>query len=113
MLLAGCASPDKPAAKPAASEESPVRITQFYAEPVVAKGETTNLCYGVENAASVKLDPPVERVSPAIARCFPVDSVKVSKYTLTAADAQGRTVSRSIAIRTGPGAAEDHRGLHQ
>src|SRR6476661_5573530 len=91
MLLAGCATPDKPAAKPAASDESPVRITQFYAESVVAKGETTNICYGVENAATVKLDPPVERVWPAVARCFPVDPAKASKYTLTAANAQGRT----------------------
>ncbi len=101
MLAAGCrTAPNVQTQAP--SEPPPVRILQFYAEPVVAKGETTKLCYGVENAATLKLDPPVERVWPAVARCFPVSPEKATRYTLTAVDAQGRQVSQTVDIRVGP-----------
>ena len=101
-VLAGCRTAEKPAVQSSATEAAQARITQFYAESVVAKGEKANLCYGVENATAVTLDPPVERVWPAIARCFPVDPGKATKYTLTATDAQGGSVSKSVEIRTGP-----------
>lgn len=103
LALAACTPAPAPRVT-GTQEQQPgaVRITQFYAEPVVAKGEKANLCYGVENAKSVKLDPPVEKVWPAMARCFPVDPSKASRYTLTAEDASGRSVSQFVEIRVGP-----------
>src|SRR5689334_13753924 len=57
---------------PVEEDSSPsVKITQFYA----ASGEITEddrvlVCYGVRNATSVRLDPPLERLTPALTRCF-------------------------------------------
>ena len=50
-----------------------LRITQFYAaETKVGAGDKTMLCYGVENAAKVRLSPPIEDLWPAVSRCFDV-----------------------------------------
>jgi hypothetical protein len=50
-----------------------VKILQFYArDGVVTEGEKTVLCYGVSNARSVRIDPPVEGVGPALTRCVEV-----------------------------------------
>lgn len=50
-----------------------VKITGFYArDGAIADGESTILCYGVVNAKSVKVDPPVGDVYPAINRCVDV-----------------------------------------
>lgn len=80
----------------------PVRITQFYAEAAIAKGEKTNICYGVENATAVRLKPDVEKMWPTVARCFPVAPAQTTTYTLTAEDAQGHTATQSVEIRVGP-----------
>jgi len=67
-----CSRAPQPPSTQATPAKPEVRITQFYAQPVLARGEKTSLCYGVENAKTVKLDPPVERVwppSPAASPC--------------------------------------------
>jgi hypothetical protein len=81
-----------------------VRITQFYATELTARrGESVNLCYGVENASTVRLTPPVEQLHPSLSRCFPVSQTQTTTYTLTAEDKQGGTASQSITLpTTGP-----------
>lgn len=80
-----------------------VRITQFYAaSPQVALGEKTLLCYGVENAKAVRLEPAVEKVWPALVRCFDVVPPRTTNYTLIAEDAQGKSVSASTSVEVGP-----------
>jgi len=80
----------------------PVRITQFYAtQPMAPSGESTTLCYGVDNAAVVRIDPPVERLGPTLARCFTVSPQKTTTYTLTAEDEQGKTSSQSVTVTVG------------
>jgi hypothetical protein len=89
--------------RPAPPGPQAVRITQFYAAtPKVGHGDKTMLCYGVENAKSVRLSPPVEEVWPALARCFDVVPPHTTKYTLTAEDAQGQTASQTAVIEVGP-----------
>lgn len=97
MLIAGCnRSSEAPSAAPAAA---PVRITQFYAAaPAAPRGESTNLCYGVENAVTVEIAPPVEKLSPSLVRCFPVTPAETTTYTLTAKDQQGKAVSQSVTL---------------
>ena len=80
-----------------------VRITQFYAaEAKVGAGDKTMLCYGVENAKTVRLSPPVEEVWPAATRCFDVIPPHTTRYVLTAEDAVGQAVSQSATIEVGP-----------
>lgn len=99
VWLAGCGEAPR---APAAKSPEKVRITQFYASPAnPPKGEKTLLCYGVENAAEVQLDPPVERVWPAMARCFEIDSTKAATYRLTAARGS-ESVSESVTVKPGP-----------
>ena len=80
-----------------------VRITQFYAaSPAIGRGDKTLLCYGVENARTVRLSPPVERVWPAATRCFEVIPPHTTTYTLTAEDKDGQAATQSVVIEVGP-----------
>ena len=101
---ASCTRSSPPA--PAKTDAAPVRITQFYASPPnPPKGEKALVCYGIENAAEVKIDPPVERLWPAIARCFDFVPTKEITLTLTAARGSER-VSQSIQLKPGPPAVK-------
>ena len=96
-FLAGCSSTERVAAPPA--KAAPARITQFYAsDTAVPRGESTTLCYGVENATTVRIDPPVEQLRPALSRCISVSPVETTTYTLTAANADGQTVSKTATL---------------
>ncbi|MFN0166206.1 MAG: hypothetical protein ACKV22_07225 [Bryobacteraceae bacterium] len=101
LLAASCGTPPKPqpSAEVRPSELPPVpRILQFYAAPSVASpGQPATLCYGVENAATVKLHPPVENLKPAFSRCFPVSPNRNTSYTLTA-ERDGLAVSRTVEV---------------
>ena len=72
----------------------------FYATPgVVEPGGATNICYGVSGAKTVKLDPPVGHVYPAISNCLQVAVKKTTQYTLTIEDGAGHTASQSFEIK--------------
>lgn len=108
LVLAACSEPAPPtkAAEKPAAPPSPVRITQFYASPAKPpKGEKTLICYGVENATELRLDPPVEKVWPAISHCFDLIPVKPVTYTLTALRGTEQ-VSQSITVQPGPPAVK-------
>ena len=102
MLCAGCGAPEvrqKPA--PVVTEQ-PVKITAFYARDlIVTEGGSTVLCYGVANAKSVFLDPPVETITPSLNRCIEVRPKTETRYTLTAVGSAGESVSESVTIRLG------------
>lgn len=77
-----------------------LKILNFYATPSnLRRGEKGMVCYGVANAKAVRLDPPVERVWPSVARCFEVAPRKDTHYTLTAEDAQGHTAAQSFLLQ--------------
>jgi hypothetical protein len=76
-----------------------LKILQFYTSgSQIAAGEKALLCYGVVNATSVRLEPPVEKVWPSVSRCFDVKPAKTTQYTLTAEGAGGATASESIEV---------------
>jgi hypothetical protein len=76
-----------------------VKILSFAADPgVVRPGGSVLLCYGVANASTVKIEPPVEGVRPAFTRCVETFPRKTTTYTLTAGDRNGKTVSASLTV---------------
>jgi hypothetical protein len=109
LVLAGCSSqtPSTPAAKKAEPAKPPVAITQFYpTAPRIGRGEQVELCYGVDNATKVALEPPIEKVWPALARCFAIRPASTATYTLTAWDDGGRSASKSVTIEVGGAATK-------
>lgn len=74
-------------------------IQTFYALPgEIRRGESVQLCYGVANAKTVKLEPQSNPVWPSYARCVDVSPPKTTTYTLTIADASGNTKSQSLTV---------------
>jgi hypothetical protein len=75
-------------------------IQNFYATPgTIRRGETVQLCYGVANAKSVKLEPQSSPVWPSYSRCVDVTPVKSTIYMLTIADAAGNTKSQTLEVK--------------
>lgn len=80
-----------------------LRILQFYArDGVLLQGHSTVVCYGVLNAARVRIEPQVEGASPALNRCLEVAPLHDTRYTLTAESADGQTASESFRLAVVP-----------
>jgi hypothetical protein len=75
-------------------------ILSFYASPtLIRRGESAQLCYGVANAKSVKLQPQSQPVWPSVARCVDVSPIKSITYTLTIEDAAGKKLSQDVEVK--------------
>jgi hypothetical protein len=75
-------------------------IQNFYASPgEIRRGESVQLCYGVANAKTVKLEPQPNPVWPSYSRCVDVTPTKSTTYTLTVADAAGNTRTQSLEVK--------------
>lgn len=102
--LTGCSQ--QPAPKQAAAPPQPAKINHFYAgSAAVERGDSVSLCYGVENAASVRIEPAVEGVSPSPNRCVPVTPSANAQYKLIATGRDGREVSQSVQVKVVPRSA--------
>jgi len=76
------------------------RILSFYASPtVIRRGQSAQLCYGVVNARSVKLEPQEQPVWPSVAHCVDVSPSKSITYTLTIEDGAGKTLSQDVEVK--------------
>jgi hypothetical protein len=76
-----------------------LKILNFYAVPgTIARGGSGELCYGVANAATVRIEPHVEDVKPSLTRCFSIRPAASTTYTLTAADDHGHQESSSAKV---------------
>lgn len=83
-----------------------VKILEFYPrDAVLTEGDKTVLCYGVSNARSVRIDPPVDGVGPALSRCVEVRPKRETRYTLIAEGSDGRTASQSVSVQIATDAA--------
>ena len=103
-MMAACSdgSRKQPAAEKAAPAAPAVKITQFYANPPsIPRGEKALLCYGVESAASVRIEPDVEKLSPALTRCFDVRPKEATTYKLIAEGRDGSKAEQSITVDVG------------
>lgn len=75
-------------------------ILHFYASPaVIRRGDTAQICYGVSNAKTVRLDPPAGSVWPSLSRCVEVAPKKNTTYTLTAEDAAGQARTATVTVQ--------------
>jgi hypothetical protein len=75
-------------------------ILNFYASPgEVRRGETAQLCYGVANAKTVRLEPQTSPVWPSYNHCVDVAPTKDTTYTLTAEDAAGHIQTATVAVK--------------
>jgi type IV pilus biogenesis protein CpaD/CtpE len=99
-LLTGCASQEKRTTAPAPEEGA--RITQLYTtSATVARGERALVCYGVENATTVWMEPPRQELSAALSRCVEVFPAADTTYKLTAEGPDGKQVTRELKVAVG------------
>jgi hypothetical protein len=78
---------------------SELAIRALYLRPAtIRRGQSSQLCYDVANAKTVTLDPPAGAVWPSHTRCLDVSPAKTTTYTLTIADASGKTASQSVEL---------------
>jgi hypothetical protein len=64
----------------------------------IKRGQVVQLCYGVANAKSVKIEPPVGEVWPSMSRCLDVSPKKDTTYVITAQDGEGHADTAQLAI---------------
>jgi hypothetical protein len=78
-----------------------VKINQFSADTgLLKRGQTTQICYGVVNAATVTMDPPIgEALKPSWTHCSEISPKKTTTYTITAADQAGHKKTASLTIQ--------------
>lgn len=77
-----------------------IKFSMFSADKgLLKRGEKTELCYGVVNAKTVKLDPPVEDIKPTYRHCLDIAPTKTTTYTITAEDGKGHSQSSSLTVR--------------
>jgi hypothetical protein len=90
LFFTGCA--EKAEEKPvAAKKKNPPKILQFYAsEGVIRPGAAVTVCYGVEFADSVRIEPFIEDIRPSHNRCIEAKPAKTTLYTLTAEGPDGK-----------------------
>jgi len=83
-----------------------VQILQFYASPAeVLEGQKVILCYGVEHARTVRIEPGVGDVSPAANRCLDVYPEEQTRFLLSAEGPDGRVMAASfiLPVKADPG----------
>lgn len=69
-----------------------LKILNFYATAgPLHLGETAQLCYGVSNAQSVRIEPDVHDLPPSYSNCAKIAPKKDTVYTLTVTDKKGNT----------------------
>ena len=101
VWLVGCsqAPPPQPEAARSAKTVEPLKITHFYAGArEIASGATVGLCYGVENARAVRVEPPVEQLLPGYNRCFYAAPQSTTTYRLVAEGLDGSTATQSVTV---------------
>ena len=75
-------------------------ILTFYATPgAIHRGEIAQVCYGVSNTKTVRLEPQSNPVWPSLARCVDVAPKKDTTYTLTIEDGKGNTKTATLTVQ--------------
>lgn len=66
---------------------------------LLKRGAHTQLCYGVENAATVKIEPTIGDVRPSYRKCLEIAPQATTTYKITAEDGKGHSKSESLTVR--------------
>jgi hypothetical protein len=100
VLLMGCSEPGPPQRAAAPARTAPAKILHFYPSvPSVPRGEQVLLCYGVESAASLRMEPAVEGVSPSPNRCVAAKPQSDTTYVLTATGKTGEPATAQVQVK--------------
>ena len=103
VVFSSCSTTPPPVTKKAEPAPAAATITQFYVSPAtIAKGDRALLCYGVEGAVAVRLEPPVDDIAPSLARCLEIKPTATSTYTLFAKNRAGLEVSKPVQLIVDP-----------
>ncbi len=103
LLLSACSS-SQPAA-PAEKTELSAKINYFYpGQEAVPPGDSAQVCYGVENANTLRLDPPVVEVRPLSNKCVWFEPKQTMDLTLIATGPDGKEVSSKVQVSVLAGA---------
>jgi len=79
---------------------SELAVRALYISPaIIHRGESAQLCYDVTNAKSVTLNPPAGAVWPSHSRCLDISPKKTTTYTLTIANASGKSTSQTVTLQ--------------
>ena len=82
---------------------SQLKILNFYATPnLIQRGHQANACYSVVNAKTLRMEPPVGDVYPALSHCLQVAPRKTTEYKLFAEDGAGHTATESFTLYVKP-----------
>jgi hypothetical protein len=88
---------------PVGGPRGPVRILRFYATTgSIEQGDKAQLCYGVQNAKSVRISPSLEPVAPAVNRCMEIVPDRTTHYTILAEGFDGNVVTRVLTLVVAP-----------
>ena len=105
VSLVACGPSSPPTAQKSQTSPTPaahVKITQFYSpDPLIPRGMTGKLCYGVEHASKVEVTPGTEDVWPSPARCFEISPRQKTTYTLTAYGEDGGKDAKTVLVNIG------------
>lgn len=95
--------PQRPVAFDWVDPAKGLKIIMFYGSPgIVEEGESASICYGVQNAKSVRIDPPIAELKPTFNRCLEASPARNTRYTLTAGDGAGHVVTESFELKVRP-----------
>jgi hypothetical protein len=85
--------------RPIGMRPGPVRIVQFYASAsILVAGDRAQLCYGVENAKSVRIAPISQEVYPSFKHCLEIVPEHTTHYTILAEGFDGRVAIRTLIL---------------
>jgi hypothetical protein len=77
-----------------------LKIVAFYANPgVISRGGRIEICYGVTGAKTVRIEPPVGDVWPALSRCLQASPRRDTQYRLVAEDGAGHSTTQSLPVK--------------
>jgi hypothetical protein len=80
-----------------------LRLLSFYATPgVIRRGDHASLCFGVIGAQSVRMEPAIKALHPALSDCLQVSPTKDTDYKLIAEDGAGHSATSTVKIRVSP-----------
>ena len=80
-----------------------LKILDFYATPgAIRRGGHASICYGVNAAERVRIEPPVEQLHPAVSHCIEVSPLRDTDYKLIAEDHAGHAVTERLTIKVAP-----------
>ncbi len=76
-----------------------MKVLAFYASPAALHpGEKGLLCYGVASAKTVRIEPGVEPVNPALSKCVEIRPARDTEFKLTATDVSGHAETASVKV---------------